>query len=236
MNRTKRRGKTTLALLAAVATAPALLAQNTPPPPAPTHQAAPQPDAAAPGNAFPEAQSQAAAKQATAPQADQSDPPSAKSGDNSFPQAESEAAAKKAESEAGGGSALPPGTTAPDDDPNSSSSRTRFKGMDLLGNGDSPVSDGAGHFVADPKLGERDVKIGQLYMASGNYLGAYSRFKEATEVAPLNTDALFYLAEAARKTSHLDEAESNYKLYISVDPKGKKAKEAKKALTELAGK
>ena len=90
--------------------------------------------------------------------------------------------------------------------------------------------------VNNPKLARDDVRIGQLYMGDGNYPGAYARFKEATEVGPGDAEAVFYLAEAARKTAHLDEAAANYHLYLEADPKGKHGKDARKALAELAGK
>ncbi len=88
----------------------------------------------------------------------------------------------------------------------------------------------------NPELAKEDVRVGQLYMADENYQGAYSRFKEATVVGPGNAEAVYLLAEAARKTSHLDEAATNYRLYLDADPKGKHSKDAKRALTELAGK
>ena len=146
--------------------------------------------------------------------------------DNPFPEAESEAAAKDAP-------AAPAGEPAPTPE---SSSRSRMKGVDVLGDRDTRASNGAGGVVHDPKLAKEDVRIGQLYLGDGNYAGAYSRFKEATEVGPGNAEAVFYLAQASRKTAHLDEAAANYKLYLDAEPKGKHSKEAKKALTELAGK
>ncbi len=117
-----------------------------------------------------------------------------------------------------------------------SSSRSRLKGIDLLGDKDDRAANGAGGTIVNPDLAKEDVRVGQLYMASDNYAGAYVRFKEATVVGPGNADAVFYLAEAARKTAHLDEAASNYKLYLDAEPKGKHSKDAKKALVELAGK
>ena len=161
--------------------------------------------------------------------------PAAPANDNPFPEEESKAAAKQADAGEKAASSGP----APDADPpgaSSSSSRTRMKGMDLLGDHDARTSNGAGDVVNDPQLAKEDVRVGQLYMGSGNYPGAYARFKEATVVGPGNPEAVFFLAEAARKTAHLDEAATNYKLYLDAEPKGKRSKEARKALTELAGK
>ncbi len=161
----------------------------------------------------------------------QAKPPDADA--NPFPEAESEAAAKEASP-----NQVPAQGAQPADAPGEpeSSSRRQMKGVDLLGNDGSPVSNGAGGLVVDPELAKKDIRIGRLYMADSDYSGAYSRFKEATEVGPGNAEAVFYLAEAARKTSHLDEAAANYKLYLAADPRGKHSKDARKALTELAGK
>jgi tetratricopeptide (TPR) repeat protein len=153
---------------------------------------------------------------------------------NAFPEAQSEAAQKDAEASdkaASDGPAATPGDTEPD-----SSSRARMKGIDLLGDHDSRTNDGAGNTIHDPKLAKDDIRIGQLYMGKADYPGAYSRFKEATQVSPENPDAVFFLAEAARKTTHLDEAAANYKLYLDAEPRGKHAKDALKALAQLAGK
>jgi tetratricopeptide (TPR) repeat protein len=210
---------------------------QTPPPAKPpanasaTKPAAKQPSdtsAAAPAsaddNAFPEAQSEAAQKKAQAAQdnADSSD-------SNAFPEAKSEAAQKQAE----GNGSVPPAS----DGKSYSSSRSKSMSLnDLLGTNDSAVSDGAGHYINNDKLAKEDIRVGRFYLAQGNYPGAYMRLKEATEVGPGNVDAVYLLAEAARKISHLDEAETNYKLYLQVEPDGKYAKDSLKALKELAGK
>jgi tetratricopeptide (TPR) repeat protein len=190
-------------------------------------------------NAFPEAQSEAAAQKAAgqgapAPPANQ---PKSTAADNPFPQAQSEAAAKQAAADqkaddAASGAGAAPGGDAGD----SSSSRDKFKGLDLLGENDSRISNGTGGVVHNPKLALDDIKVGQQYQAEGNYAGAYARFKEATAVDPDNADAVFLLAEAARKSTHLDEAAANYKLYLAAAPNGGKAKQARKALAQLEGK
>jgi len=160
--------------------------------------------------------------------------------DNAFPEAQSEAAAKQAaadesadEKAAASGSAVDPKAAAGEP---SSSSRDKFAGIDLLGDNDSRISNGAGGVVLDPKLSEKDVKVGEQYMQMGDYPGAYSRFKEACAVNPGNIEAVFLLAEAARKTAHLDESAENYRIYLQVEPQGSKAKAARKALVQLEGK
>ena len=176
--------------------------------------------------------------QTSTPPAPPSAPAQAKpspANDNPFPEEESKAAERDANASEKAASRGP----APDADAPGeveSSSRTRMKNLDLLGDHDARTSDGAGNAVNDPQLAKEDVRVGQLYMGDGNYPGAYARFKEATIVGPGNADAVFFLAKAARKTAHLDEAAASYKLYLDAEPKGKRAKEARRALTELAGK
>jgi tetratricopeptide (TPR) repeat protein len=175
-------------------------------------------------NAFPEAASEAAQKKAEAAQG-------ASNPDNAFPEAKSEAAQKHAQDGAPNGAA-PFVNGEP-----YSSSRSRAGSLnDLLGTNESPVSDGAGHFINNTKLAKEDIRVGKFYLGQGNYAGAYMRLKEATEVGPGNVEAVYLLAEAARKSSHLDEAETNYKLYLEVEPNGRYAKDSLKALKEMAGK
>ena len=45
---------------------------------------------------------------------------------------------------------------------------------------------------------------------------------------------MFFLAEAARRMNHRDEAVQNYQLYLAAMPDGPKAKEAHKALRDLS--
>ncbi len=187
--------------------APSQSSQQTPAPDAKAKAPA-KPAPAADENAFPEAQSEAAQKQAS----------------------EDESADRKAAST---GSAVAPGTP---DAAAGSSSRDKLRGLDLLGDNESRIANGAGGTVVDPKLSAQDLKVGQQYMAMGDYQGAYSRFKEACTVNPGNIEAVFYLAEAARKTAHLDESAENYKLYLQVEPDGPKAKAARKAIIQLQGK
>ena len=156
--------------------------------------------------------------------------------DNAFPEAASEAAAKQAAAQQNADEKASGSGSAVSDEKAGSSSRDSLAGLDLLGDNQSRISNGAGGTIVDPKLSSQDLKVGQQYMGMGNYPGAYDRFKEACTVNPGNVEAVFYLAEAARKTAHLDESAQNYRLYLQVQPDGSKAKAARKALSQLAGK
>jgi tetratricopeptide (TPR) repeat protein len=113
-----------------------------------------------------------------------------------------------------------------------SSSRSKFENIDVMGD-NSAVSNGNGGYVINLTLAAKDDRIGQYYLKSGDYKGAYDRYKEATEVNPGDADAVFGLAEAARGLKRKDEAVQNYKLYLDVVPDGGKSKAARKALAEL---
>lgn len=145
---------------------------------------------------------------------------------NPFPEAKSEAAQKKADQ----GNQQPPPAKEP-----SSSSDQRMAGMNVLGNG-SMTDDGTGKPVFNPGLAQKDDKVGNFYLASGDYVGAYSRFKEATTVDPKNAQAVFGLAQAADRLGKRDEAIQNFEVYLAAVHKGHDAKVARKELKRLVAK
>ncbi len=87
--------------------------------------------------------------------------------------------------------------------------------------------------IYDPKRATEDVRVGKFYLQTGYYKGAYDRFKDATLFDHENVEAVFYLAEAARKLNMAEEAEQNYQLYLAAVHDGSNAKAARKALGEL---
>jgi tetratricopeptide (TPR) repeat protein len=125
-----------------------------------------------------------------------------------------------------------PGEPQPDE-PDYSSSRTKFQDIDVMGDKESRISNGAGGYILNPTLAAQDVKVGGFYLNAGDYKGAYTRYKEATEVNPENADAVFGLAEAARGLKLKDVAADNYRMYLDAYPDGPKAKAARKALAQL---
>lgn len=187
-------------------------------------------------NPFPEAQSEAAAHQdqqqdnaepsAPTPQtAPQSASPSKTSSDqNPFPEAQSEKAAHQNDSS-------PSAHPNPPDDQNYSSSQV--KGLDVPTTDVAPPPGVVSELPYNPKLAKKDAQIGDYYLESSNWRGAYDRFIEANRSDPGNAEAVFGLAEAARHLSHTDEALRNYRLYLSALPNGPHAKEVRKALKEM---
>jgi hypothetical protein len=202
-------------------------------------------------NPFPEAQSEAAAQpsadSAPATPAPQDLPaaqqPAAKNGkpsssdQNPFPEAESESAQHSREQTE---------TPKPDDSSDRKSasgddsgkspddySSSHLKLLDLpgdSGDGSPDMGSANGH---NPGLATKDTQVGMFYLKTGDYKGAYDRFAEATKADPGNADAVFGLAESARRLNHRDEAVRNYRLYLSALPDGPRAKDSRKALKEL---
>ncbi len=163
-------------------------------------------------------------------------PPASTADDNPFPEEESKAAQKQATAADQADRAAAASGSVDGAPADGSSSRDKLAGIDILGDHDARIANGAGGVVRDPKLAAQDIKVGQQYFGMGDFEGAYQRFKEACEVNPDNVDAVFFLAEAARKTAHLDESAENYKIYLQAQPEGPHVKAARKALAQLEGK
>jgi Tetratricopeptide repeat len=81
-----------------------------------------------------------------------------------------------------------------------------------------------------------DLKVGDFYRSSGNFKGAYMRYKDAVEHDPEDPDAQFYLAEMALKLQKPDEAKAHYEACLKIDSGGEHAKEARTSLAQLEGK
>lgn len=139
---------------------------------------------------------------------------------NPFPEEKSQKAADVANSSANSSSG-------------SSSSHVDLNRLDAPAGSAARISNGEGGYIHDPQLAAKDQKIGNFYLSTHAYKGAYDRFLEATRVAPEDGNAVFGLAEAARGLHKDKEAITNYSIYLEAFPDGKRAKDAEKALAEL---
>lgn len=148
---------------------------------------------------------------------------------NPFPEEESRKAAEAANGAATGTEAGTKSTA-----PGYSSSHVDMKRFDEPEGSESRISNGAGGFIHNPALAAQDDKVAKFYLQNGDFKGAFDRYKEATEVAPEDADAVFGLAEAARGLHRTQDAVANYTLYLDAFPDGKKSKEARKALAALS--
>jgi Tfp pilus assembly protein PilF len=80
-----------------------------------------------------------------------------------------------------------------------------------------------------------DLQVAGFYQNDGDFRGAYLRAKDAVTIAEEDADAHLALADAARKLGKLDEAETNYRKCLTLDPVPKTRKAAEKALKEMTG-
>ena len=87
---------------------------------------------------------------------------------------------------------------------------------------------------SDEKEAE-DLQVAGFYQNDGNFHAAYDRAKEAVSLVDDDPAAHLALAEAARKLGKLDEAETNYKKTLALDPVPKVRKVAEKALKDMSG-
>jgi hypothetical protein len=81
-----------------------------------------------------------------------------------------------------------------------------------------------------------DLDVSHYYATTGNFQASYMRAQDAVKTIPDDPLAHFALAESARRLNKKDEAISEYRVYLKLDPEGEKAKAAQRALTELAPK
>lgn len=203
----------------------------------PTTQQAPAPAQDKPAAKAPKAKSNTAkpgpsqtpASDDAATPASAPEPPAKKSSaeDNPFPEDISKKAQDAAQSESAPpreGQSGPPRSSEDDSNPAVSSSNLH---LEDLGSGENVATE------PDPKRARKDLDVGGFYMQTGNYKGAYERYKEAVVLAPDDAEAAYALAEAARKLNLTSEAIQNYHHSLELDPDGPKAKAAKKALASL---
>jgi Tfp pilus assembly protein PilF len=80
-----------------------------------------------------------------------------------------------------------------------------------------------------------DIKVAQFYMNDSNFRAAYMRGQDAISISPDDWEAHFTLAEAARRLGTLDEAVTEYKKCLTLDPLPKQKKVAETALKEMVG-
>lgn len=83
------------------------------------------------------------------------------------------------------------------------------------------------------KAAAHDVNVGETYLSANNFDAARLRFEDALRLAPDNPVAYFRLAQSLQGMQRLDPARMNYRKYLELEPKGKFAKDAKKAIDDI---
>jgi hypothetical protein len=85
----------------------------------------------------------------------------------------------------------------------------------------------------DSERVDEDLSVAHYYIQSGNFQGAYLRAQDAVNLQPDYALAHFALAEAAMKLNKDSEAVQEFQTYLKLEPDGKQAKVAEKALAKL---
>ncbi len=79
---------------------------------------------------------------------------------------------------------------------------------------------------------EKDISVGNFYLDTHDWKGAYSRFQSALVLDPENPDVYWGLAECERHLGQYAAARANYLKVLDYDPGSKHAKQAAKALRD----
>jgi len=83
------------------------------------------------------------------------------------------------------------------------------------------------------QLAAHDIDVGETYLSGNNFDSARQRFEEALRLTPDNPLIWFRLAQSLQGMQRLDPARLYYKKYLEAQPKGKFAKNAKKAISQI---
>ena len=76
--------------------------------------------------------------------------------------------------------------------------------------------------------------MAEFYFGHANYRAAESRFREALQLNPTDTKAMFELAECLEKMNRHDEAIQEYRTCVQLEPNGAYAAQARKAIQRLS--
>jgi len=83
------------------------------------------------------------------------------------------------------------------------------------------------------KTAAHDIDVGETYLSANSYDAARERFEEALRLSPENPLACFRMAQSLQGMQRLDPARMYYRKYLELEPKGKFAKNAKKAIDDI---
>jgi tetratricopeptide (TPR) repeat protein len=90
--------------------------------------------------------------------------------------------------------------------------------------------------AADAELirANKAVEVGETHMESRNYPVAAARFREALALKADHARAMYRLAEANEKMGEFREAYEGYQRYLSLEPRGEFAANARASSKRLA--
>lgn len=88
-------------------------------------------------------------------------------------------------------------------------------------------------YALNPVQARKEFQVGEYYLRKGSYPAAVTRFQEAVKWNPKFAAAWLKLGEAAEKRGELTRALEAYRKYLELEPSGKKARDAKKAVARV---
>jgi Flp pilus assembly protein TadD len=87
---------------------------------------------------------------------------------------------------------------------------------------------------SDPEvIAAHNIDVGETYLSTNSYDAARERFEDALRLTPDNPLIYFRLGQALQGMQRLDPARLNYRKYLELEPKGKFAANAKKAISDI---
>ncbi len=90
-------------------------------------------------------------------------------------------------------------------------------------------------YVLNPLEAERNIKVGDFYWSKKDFVGALSRYKDATRYNPSSAEAFLKVAEAQEKLHNPVAAKAAFQKVITLAPDSKFATTAKKKLGSIKG-
>ena len=77
------------------------------------------------------------------------------------------------------------------------------------------------------------IEEGEAYLTKNDFEAAHTSFVKALQILPDDPGANFRVAESLQGLQRLDEARIFYKKYLSLQPNGKLAAEARRQVSEI---
>lgn len=83
------------------------------------------------------------------------------------------------------------------------------------------------------KAAAHDIDMGETYLSMNRFEAARGRFEEAVRLAPENAVGYFRLAQSLQGLRNIESARIFYRKYLELDPHGKFAGDARKAIDDI---